>query len=287
MAKEPTIGNRMGFMETLQDTLSIYRHVRDSGDPKWTFDDKIAFGDVIEHIKMSDIYFMGEEFTEMLADYTDQFSDVEMRDIRISEFTRPPSKQCYIRLDALKRHSDLQNVAAITEWYEDGTTSVVLVAPYSQPQKIGGYNPKTGLGYFATDVDDWPEDKFQTYTQCLLLVAGAFELINTPRFVKVEPAGTRAQRKLFKREQEIPMEVWHQISWNIDEPVEAHAKDSGKGWNMPLHYTRGYFRKAPAHWDDVVEKNGQFYKWVEGYWAGHPAYGIKKGYHAPKMKGAA
>lgn len=286
MAEEPIIGNRLGFMETLQDTLSIYRHVRDSGDPKWTFDDKITFSDVIEHIKVSDIYFMGEEFTAMLEDYTDQFQGVKGDEIRVSEFTRPPSKRCYLRLDALKQHSATDNIAALTEWYEDGTTAVTLVTPFSKPQKIGGFNPKTGIGFFDTDVDTWPEDKWQAYTQCILLTAGAFELVNTPRFVKSEPAGTRAQRKLFKREQEIPMEVWHQISWNIDEPVEVNNGDRG-GWNMPLHYNRGYYRRAEPHWNDVVEKNGQFYKWVEGYWAGHPAYGIKKGYHVPKMKGAA
>jgi len=286
MEKEPTIGRRMGFMETLQDTLAIYRSVRDSGDPKWTFEDKISFGDAIEHIKLSDIYFMGEEFTEMLTDYTGQFQDVVGEDIRVSEFTRPPSNRCYLRLDAYKRHADMQNIAALTEWYEDGTTAVTLVAPYSKPQRLGGFNAKRGVGFFDDDVDDWPEDKWQAYTQCILLTAGAFELINTPRFVKSEPAGTRAQRKLFKREQEIPMEVWHQISWNINEPVEVHKGDRG-GWNMPLHYNRGYYRRAKPHWDDVVEKDGQFYKWVEGYWAGHPAYGIKKGYHAPKLGRAA
>lgn len=80
------------------------------------------------------------------------------------------------------------------------------------------------------------------------------------------------------------MDAWHKIEWNINEPVKAKDDSDRGGWRMPLHYTRGHWRKAQDHWDDVViRKDGKPYKWIEGFWSGHPAYGVKKSYHAPKL----
>ena len=283
----PEIGNREGFIETIEDTLRAYRHIIDTGDGEtFGFDEKLAMREVVQRLKISDLYYMGDEFTDMIKDYGDQFDDVEFNEIRLSEFTRPPSELCYIRLSEITRHVGVRNSGVLTQYFEDGVTSVMLAAPLTKPVSIGGYHPKKGLMFQGdqTNVKDWPEEKVNAYSNVLISVAGAFELINNPRFVISEAAGTRTQRRQMKREQNIPLEAWHKISWNVDEDsVEIGDGDRG-GWHMPLHYTRGHFRRGEPHWEDAVERNGIYYKWIEGFWSGHPAYGIKKGYHAPKLK---
>ena len=284
----PKIGNRMGFIETIEDNLRVYRKIIDDGDgEKFSFDEKLAMREVVQRLKISDLYYMGNEFTDMLNDYGDQFDNSEINEIRLSEFTRPPSELCYIRLEQINVFTEIKNTGVLTQHFEDGVTSVMLTAPLTKPQYIGGYHPKKGIMWREEDrdkVSDWDEGKVATFTNIILTVAGAFELINNPRFVISEAAGTRTQRRQMKREQNIPLEAWHKISWNVDEDsVEVGDGDRG-GWHMPLHYTRGHFRRGEPHWEDAVERNGVYYKWIEGFWSGHPAYGIKKGYHAPKLK---
>jgi hypothetical protein len=286
--RTPKLGNRLGFIETIEDNLLMYRHIIDNGDGEtFDFDNKLAMREVVQRLKISDLYYMGNEFTDMLNDYGDQFDNSEINEIRLSEFTRPPSELCYIRLEQINCYTEIKNTGVLTQYFEDGVTSVMLTAPLTAPQHIGGYHPKKGIMWREKDrdeVNNWEESKVATFTNIILTVAGAFELINNPRFVISEAAGTRTQRRQMKREQNIPLEAWHKISWNVDEDsVEIGDGDRG-GWHMPLHYTRGHFRRGEPHWEDAVERNGIHYKWIEGFWSGHPAYGIKKGYHAPKLK---
>ena len=285
----PKLGNRMGFIETIDDTLLLYRRIIEKGDDEtFGFDEKLTMREVVQRIKISDLYYMGDEFNDMIDDYGDQFHDSEFNEIRLSEFTRPPSEFCYLRLEeVIAKHVGVKNSGVLTQYFEDGVTSVMLAAPLRKPVFIGGYHPKKGLMWKEEEhinIKDWPENKINAFSNVLISVAGAFELINNPRFVVSEAAGTRAQRKQMKREQNIPLEAWHKISWNVDEDsVEIGDGDRG-GWHMPLHYTRGHPRKAEPHWEDIMYKDGKPYIWIEGFWSGHPAYGIKKGYHAPKLK---
>ena len=59
---------------------------------------------------------------------------------------------------------------------------------------------------------------------------------------------------------------------------------------VALDVTSNYPKKAKEHYKDTWFQatkefpNGRWWQWIEGYWAGHPAYGIKKGYHAPTLK---
>jgi hypothetical protein len=287
----PKIGNRMGFIETIDDTLKIYRAcVEQDDEEKFNFKDKMAFRGAIEHIKHSDLYHIGEEFNEMLNEWADQYHDLLYSEMRFSKFTRPPSNLCYVRFSQMERHlggDDVKNIGLLTEYFEDGMTSVTFASPLRPPMPIGAYHPDKGL-FFSSDKefnpDDWDERKKDAISNIILELAGCFELINNPRFIVSEAAGTRSQRKQMKREQNIPLEAWHKISWNVDETTVVVNEKDGGGWRMPLHYTRGHPRKAEPHHKNVMYKDGKPYKWIEGFWSGHPAFGIKKGYHAPTLK---
>tara|TARA_R100000655_G_scaffold56013_2_gene94175 strand:+ start:2267 stop:3139 length:873 start_codon:yes stop_codon:yes gene_type:complete len=283
MSDTSKIGYRVGFIETIDDTLKIYRHCLNSDE--YTFEEKMSQRDAVEHIKNCDLYYMGEEFNDMLTEWGDQYHDILHSESRFSKFTRPPSRLCYIRVDIPEiKSGTVPNSGYLTTYYEDGMTSITLVSPVLPPTKIGSYHPDKGT-FFHSDqeIDNWDEEKMKYMSNTILAIAGSFELINNPRFIVSETAGTRAQRKQMKREQNIPLEAWHKITWNVDESTVFVNENERGGWNMPLHYTRGHPRKAEPHHKNLMYKNGKPYKWIEGFWSGHPAFGIKKGYHAPKI----
>ncbi len=83
------IGNRMGFIETIDDTLKVYRTIvddDDNEDDKIPFEEKMAARAAIEHIKHCDLYHMGEEFNEILTDWGDQYDDILFGEMRFSKF---------------------------------------------------------------------------------------------------------------------------------------------------------------------------------------------------------
>ncbi len=281
--KKPKIGNRLGFIETIDDMLILYRGLIKERPENFPFQEIVELQQVVEALKHCDLYYMGEEFSDIINNYKEQFDDAMMDEMRFSEFTRPPSKVCYIRLahhEGLLNDKNLKNMGFITEYFEDKKTLVKCVVPLSKPMTVGAYHPDLGLMFPKDD----PNEKVQLAGDLLIRIAGAFELINNPRYTISSLAGTRSQRKQMKREQDIALEAWHKITWNVDDDsIEVNNGDRG-GWHMPLHYTRGHFRKAEPHWENVVwRKDGKPYKWIEGFWSGHPAYGIKKGYHAPTI----
>jgi hypothetical protein len=289
---DPITGNREGFIETIEDTLKLYRGAIETHE-HIPFKEQMLLRSVVEDLKRSDLYHLGTEFGDILTEYGKQYDEVHFSECRFSEFTRPPSRKCYIRLNALEKYldhkDDVKNIGFITEYFEDKVTKVTMCGPFASPFLVGAYHPQKGILFSKDDtIDGHPDtpvtEKMAFSANVLMMIAGAFELINNPRFVMSTDVGTRAQRKRMKREQDIALEAWHKITWNVDDDsIEVNNGDRG-GWHMPLHYTRGHFRKAEPHWEDVVwRKDGKPYKWIEGFWSGHPAYGIKKGYHAPTI----
>ena len=299
-----TIGNRMGFIETVEDILTLYREmVKDNPNSEAlgtkgaafreiNFEEKVAFQRAIEHMKRADLYFMGAEFQDMLLNYREQFDELDFNQVRFSEFTRPPSRICYIRLDHYRKLWDdigtvsantMKNLGFITEYLEDKRTLVSSLAPQHGPMLLGAYHPDEGLTFTQRIMDN---KMSQTFGDIMIRIAGSFELINNPKYITSQPVGTRAQRRRLHREQDIAVEAWHKITWNVDEDtVEVNKGDRG-GWRMPLHYTRGHPRKAEPHHKKIFYKDGLPYKWIHGFWSGHPAFGIKKGYHAPTISAA-
>ena len=174
---------------------------------------------------------------------------------------------------------------AISDPGESGQNIIYLISPYfgaifmgsyrvgvEQPLRISGH----ALGMSET--------MQQTYTMHVLTVATMCSLLNQPSFTKREPAGSRQERRAAKRSGSYAVDAWHKISWNIGEAVKAKLTRDEPTRCMPLHYTRGHWRKAEEGWNNVEQrKDGLWYQWIEGYWSGHPAFGIKRSYHAPKL----
>ena len=253
---------------------------------------------VLPFIDTSDYYEIGYDIADCAHNEAQDFLDSwaghsseEFADdvVRMPEDAKAPSDK------TLLYFSDLNFTYLIVKDRESSHEGYdVFVLANSGAVYLGGYVMKPYGSdekgkimaplYFSKHVSK--EMRQTDCTNIILLSAFVCDIINQPRFVIRSPAATRQQRKFMMRARKISTDAWHKIEWNIAEPVYAPNEPKDVGWNMPLHYKRGHWRKAEAHWDDVViRKDGKPYKWIEGYWAGHPAYGIKKSYHAPKLGG--
>jgi hypothetical protein len=179
---------------------------------------------------------------------------------------------------------------AITHRSDPGKCFVYLVSPYFAPMFQGYYEigvaDSLRINGRGDDITR-PYDQ-QIYSMHTLTVAAMCSILNQPGFTKKEPAGSRQERRAAKRSGSYAIDAWHKITWNIGEEVKAKLTRDEPVRCMPLHYTRGHWRKAEEGWKNTTQrKDGLWYQWIEGFWSGHPAFGIKKSYHAPKMGDAA
>jgi hypothetical protein len=206
-------------------------------------------------------------------------------DFRFDSDCRLPSKVCGFWAPGM--HLTVDGGLKLPALYlayetEESWFDFIVVSPYAAPVLLGGYNSKTGGPIHMRD-GLLLEDEKERYHQ-VLLIGGICSLINQPGFVATEPAGSRQQRRAAQRSGGYSPTAWHKISWNVGEAVKAKLTRDEPTRCMPLHYTRGHWRKAEEGWNNVERrKDGLWYQWIEGYWSGHPAFGIKRSYHAPKL----
>jgi len=247
----------------------------------------------LEDIEVADYYEISEDIARYVhEEIATQYDDQKITEIKLPLDCRPPSNVCLMRIEGAVANLDdgrnepmgtmfRRRLKGSREGYD-----VYGVTSKAAPKPMGTFMiSKDGKGFelFATEADMTLEEQ-RVNTSHIINVSSIFDLINQPRFVVQSKAGSRQQRKAMKRAHNISVDAWHKIEWNLKEPVLAREDKSRGGWSMPLHYTRGHWRKAQPHWEDVEQrKDGKYYKWIEGFWSGHPAYGVKKGYHAPKL----
>jgi hypothetical protein len=166
------------------------------------------------------------------------------------------------------------------------TYGVYIVSPYFVTLGQGCYQVgvKNSIEIpQETPLRRLPYDQ-QTYSMHTLTVAAMCSILNQPNFTKREPAGSRQERRAANRSGGYATDAWHKVTWNIGEEVKAKLTRDEPVRCMPLHYTRGHWRKGEEGWINTTQrKDGLWYQWIEGFWSGHPAFGIKKSYHAPKI----
>ena len=301
------------LVETVEEILSTYRLLIEKFETnslqypeQWKFEELSDMRDAVDDLKNADHYYVGNQFDEMIDEYSVQYQGLPVADIIITEDARLPAKLSFIvvqeRLDRMTVSWDTEGVPEedakkvenapppkacagyLCREFEDGSVDIRILSGQAPPVLLGYYKPSSFKGLnIARDLD---MDK-DTALSSVIRVAGAFDIINQPRFVVREAASSRQQRRAAKKAHGIAVEAWHKIEWNIDEPVVS-KDNQGRSFKMPLHWTRGHWRKAQPHWDDVcIRKDGLPYIWIKGFWSGHPAYGCKRGYHVPNKKEAA
>lgn len=301
------------LVEIVQDIISTYRLMIGRFETnsiqypeQWRFEELSDMRDAVDDLKNADHYYVGTQFNEMIDEYSAQYEGLPVGDVIISEDARLPAKLSFLvvqeqldrmtavwdtegvpeedRKDIDKRPPPQAKAGYMCREFEDGSVDIRLLTGNTPPMLIGFYKPSSFNGLnIAKDL----EMDDNTALSSVIRIAGAFDIINQPRFVDQKAASSRQQRRSAKKAHGIAVEAWHKIEWNIDEPVELNDKQ-GRSFKMPLHWTRGHWRKAKPHWDDVcIRKDGLPYIWIKGFWSGHPAYGCKRGYHVPNIKNKA
>ena len=135
--------------------------------------------------------------------------------------------------------------------------------------------------------DDRSDGFIDAVTGSLRRVCCLLQTINTPRHVVKNRGGTRQARRSAHMGMGFAVDAWHRVSWDVSKPVNAKEPYDTKFHKLPLHFRRGHWREgAEEHHPKSIFRKGRWQTWIEGYWAGHPAFGFKKQYWQPK-KGAA
>jgi len=245
---------------------------------------------VLEALSSADFYELDEGVTkasDMM--FEAQFSGRETDKLTLDADCRLPSTVCAFWAPGTKVRF-AQRDEALPFLYlairEEAGTFVYLVSPYFGALVQGSYMPEVEGAIYGPDEGE-EEDKYERVAH-VLSVAAMCSILNQPSFTKREPVGSRQERRAAQRSGGYATDAWHKVTWNIGEEVKAKLARDEPVRCMPLHYTRGHWRRAQEGWTKVTQrKDGLWYQWIDGYWSGHPAFGIKKSYHAPKIGDAA
>lgn len=177
--------------------------------------------------------------------------------------------------------------------YKNFAVLSCYLSPNTMPHPIGTIECETIAGIdvsrFLLDINvatQQSKERNDADHTWLRHAATFLHLINKPRFVKKSSPLSRQRRRGLHRGMGFAVDAWHRVSWNVDKPVAAKEPYDTTFHKMPLHFNRGHWKSAKQHHPKSILRNDEWKTWIEGYWAGHPAFGFKKQYWQPK-KGAA
>lgn len=130
--------------------------------------------------------------------------------------------------------------------------------------------------------------RFAALLQFLSLIVA---LTNQPRFVVYENAVSRQQRRRLARQFGLSQMSVERVRWNVGEPVKHQIRTESPDRCLPLHFRRGHWRRAAAHFSGAVQRpdalieaeQSLWWQWIAETWVGHPAFGFKATVHTPSL----
>lgn len=164
----------------------------------------------------------------------------------------------------------------------------IFAATPSGMHPVGVYSSVDGTSQIDESVP--PKSTNQAF-MLIATIAYTCALINEPRIVTTEPAFSRQQRRSMSRGMGFAVDAWTRISWDLSKETVAKVSRDPSFHKMPLHWCRGHYRRAQSHYANAIQRHDAFraedrdgwWQWIEGVWRGHPAFGVKKSVHAPRI----
>ena len=109
------------LVETVEEILSTYRVLIEKFETnsfkypeQWKFEELSAMRDAVDDLKNADHYYVGNQFDEMIDEYSVQYQGLPVADIIITEDARLPAKLSFIvvqeRLDRMTVSWDTEGV---------------------------------------------------------------------------------------------------------------------------------------------------------------------------------
>ena len=278
--REPT-----SIIEMAERVRLAHRHIFDRAG-SYPEDAFLTAGGILDLLPDCDFYEINEGVAKA-ADgmFESLFEGRNTDELTLDKDCRLPSKVCAFwapgtNIQFAGREEELPFMYFAQE--EPDGVFVYLVSPYFGGLLQGGYKLEVEGGLVGPT--DGSEEDMHVRATHVLTVAAMCSLLNQPGFTKRDSVGSRQERRAATRSGGYATDAWHKVTWNIGEAVKAKLQSDDPVRCMPLHYTRGHWRKAQEGWINTSQrKDGHWYQWIEGFWSGHPAFGIKKSYHAPKM----
>lgn len=128
-------------------------------------------------------------------------------------------------------------------------------------------------------------------TAIVVFSAFILSIINQPSMLRREPLLSRQQRRAAERAGKKSAADWHKVTWNIGADVAARISADPSFRKVPLHWRRGHFRRAEAHYAGAMQRpdalredeRDLWWQWIDGQWVGHPCFGVKRSIHAPRL----
>ena len=163
----------------------------------------------------------------------------------------------------------------------EGQIRIACMFANGEWDSVGWFVP--GGGGQAYDTGD-TEDSLLSKALTIALLAESISMINTPAYTTSHPLIRQQKRAHARAFGQSSAERIRVIAWDITKPKLAAGESVGSGRHMPLHYTRGHWRKCEAHHNGAItHDDGVVRQWIEGFWSGHPAYGTIKSVYAPTL----
>jgi len=155
----------------------------------------------------------------------------------------------------------------------------------AKPLEVGEVDTIKGT---ITPYNDTLEKHKPLMVQMAQFACAFLQTINTPRFVvqrqqKVHPFHKAKIKKMLGK---FTPDSWNLVQWNVGEPVKSKDEETKSGGKQALHFRRGHPRIAEEHWERSYWSTirHRWEKYIHGYEAGHPRFGIKKSYHLPRKE---
>ena len=133
-----------------------------------------------------------------------------------------------------------------------------------------------------------PESVFIAIQKSICAIIAA---ITNNSIIDINSSVSRQRKRKVESKHKIKNSYWGKITWDILNKKTNTSNNQDQKYFLPLHWRRGHWRRSKQDHKNSVQRlyalnpqdKKRWWTWIDGYWAGHPAFGFKKSIYQPKV----